>query len=340
MVRAALAEIIWNRRRYTVSILGTALVFAVSLVVTGIAAAFTVEVDRTLDSLGATAFVVPAGIPGPFTGTRPFPAERLPEDVEPMGYQIQTADPGDPQMVAVLGVPRGPAEPKVSSGSQLGGSDDVLVGSVGGWETGDDLEMAGRTFQVAGTVDDLSINAGMPVVVTQLSTFQETILGGLPLVTGGIVDGPTPELPAGFDLVDRVDARDDALRILEDATATIELVKVLLWVVAVLVVGSVLYVSVIERTRDLAVFRAIGTGSFQLAGAIAAQAALLSFASALLGAALALVLAPMFPMQVELSALALAALPAVALGVAVLGGLVALRRALSVQPALAFGAGS
>lgn len=340
MIRVALADIAWNRRRYTVSVIGTALVFAVSLAVTGVAAAFTVEVDRTLDAIGATSFVVPRGVSGPLTGSQPFPADRLPDGAEPMGYQIQTADPDEPRMVAVFGLAPGPDEPTVTSGSQLHSADDVLVGRGGGWEPGDHLEIGGRSFEVAGTVEHLSLNAGMPGVVMSLATFQETILGGLPLVTAGVVHGPPPELPAGFALVDRVTARDDTLRILEDAAGTIDLVKVLLWIVAVLIVGSVLYVSVIERTRDLAVFRAIGSGSRRLGGVIAVQAATLSLTAAVLGVGLANVLAPLFPMQVELSVVSQVLLPVVALGVAAIGGLVALRRALSVQPALAFGAGS
>lgn len=333
---AAIRDLIWRRRRYAISVLGTALVFGVSLAVTGISDAFPAELDRTFDSLHAQSFVVPEDVSGPFTGSHPFDPAVLPEGVDPMTYLVQTADPVSPTMVAVVGLPVGPAEPEVSDGRQLAGADQALVGSDSSFDVGSSLELAGQEFEVAGRVDGLSVNAGMPIVVIPLDSFQDTLMGGLPMVTAGIARSEV-EPPVGFHVVDRRAAREDTLRILGDAASTIDMVKVLLWVVAALIVGSVMYLSAVERTRDFAVFKAIGASNGPMAGGVMLQAAVLALAASLMGVVLAYVMAPFFPMRVELSPVSVVVMPVIALLIGMLAAVFALRRALSVDPALAFG---
>jgi putative ABC transport system permease protein len=62
----------WRRRRFVIAIVSTGLVFAMTLVLTGLANGFRVEAERTVDSKGVDAFVVKAGAPGPFLGSTPF----------------------------------------------------------------------------------------------------------------------------------------------------------------------------------------------------------------------------------------------------------------------------
>ncbi len=337
MWHAALRDLVWRRRRYAISAVGAALVFGVSLAVTGIADSFPAELDRTFEALRAESFIVPDGVSGPLTGSQPFDPAELPSGVDPMAYFIQTANPSTPQMVALVGLNPGDAEPEVRSGDQLGGPDEALVDDQSSFPTGSTVEIADRTFTVVGRVESMSVNAGMPMVVIPLESFQSTLLGGLPLVTTGIVRDQAIQPPEGFTEVSLEAAREDALRILGDASSTIDLVKVLLWIVAALIVGSVMYLSAVERTRDFAVFKAIGTGDGPMAGGVMLQATVLSLSAAVLGEVFAFGLAPIFPMQVTLSPASLIAMPVVALAVGLLSGSVALRRAVSVEPALAFG---
>ena len=51
---------------------------------------------------------------------------------------------------------------------------------------------------------------------------------------------------------------EDLSRALNGARQAIALMAGLLWVVAALIVGSMIYVSALERTRDFAVFKAVG----------------------------------------------------------------------------------
>ena len=77
MLMAALRDLQWRRRRFIIAILGTAVVFAMTLVLTGLANGFRVEAHETVDSLGIDTFIVRSDAAGPFVGSAPFPADQL-----------------------------------------------------------------------------------------------------------------------------------------------------------------------------------------------------------------------------------------------------------------------
>ena len=132
-------------------------------------------------------------------------------------------------------------------------------------------------------------------------------------------------------------ARDDFLRPLTQARSAITFVAILLWIVGALIVGSVVYLSVLERIRDFAVFKAVGTKTRSIMGGLALQAMIVALIAAAVGAALSFVLAPNFPLPVEIPASALWMLPVIAIAVGLAASLAGLRHAVTVDPALAFG---
>jgi putative ABC transport system permease protein len=82
MLSAALRDMQWRRRRLVIAIVSTGLVFAMTLVLTGLANGFRVEAQRTVDSVDVDAFVVKAGAAGPFLGATPFAQVDLARMVE------------------------------------------------------------------------------------------------------------------------------------------------------------------------------------------------------------------------------------------------------------------
>jgi putative ABC transport system permease protein len=306
---------------------------------TGLSAAFAVELDHTIANLSARSFVLPVGTSGPFSGSTPFPAAKLPDGVIPMAYLDQTAAGlAKPTVISLIGVPRGSeAEPAVSSGRQLTHKGEVLVDDRMGFATGSTLKIGGTPFKVVGRVSSLSLTGGVLGVVMDLPELQSTVFGGAPLATAGIVTRAPPTLPAGMHSVTAAEARDDGLIVLESAAGSIKLITALLWGVAALIIASVVYLSAIERTRDFAVFKATGIATRAMGAGLVMQALVISFASALVGILVGLVLAPRFPMPVAVSWSSVGLLLLVALVVGSISSLFGLRRALSVEPALAFG---
>lgn len=123
---------------------------------------------------------------------------------------------------------------------------------------------------------------------------------------------------------------------LGDTIESISLFRGLLWLVAAAIVGSVLYLSALERARDMAVMKATGAGSADLILGLVLQAVALVPSASVVAIALTEALAPVFPAGISLPISLLLAAPGVALVVGVVGSLFGLRRVLRVDPALAF----
>ena len=115
MLRVTLRDLQWRRRRFVIAIVGTSLVFAMTLVLTGLSNGFRVEADDTVDALGFDTYLVKSGPAGPFIGSPPFPqsavtrAARLPgvTSAVPLVYTATTVpDGGSTRNVNVFGAPQ------------------------------------------------------------------------------------------------------------------------------------------------------------------------------------------------------------------------------------------
>lgn len=346
MVTTSLSDLGWRRRRFLIAVLGTALVFALTLLLSGFLAHFTLEVDRSLRAMGADGFVIREGTPGPFTSLAPFDAAVAGQVATSPGVETadavvtvrQTIPAETPVEIFVVGHRVGGlgAPPDVE-GRPVAGPGEIVIDSSAGYAPGGEVVLGGRAFAVVGTVDDLSVGGGLPNAYMSIEDAQQLVFQGQALATSVLVQGRPGPLPAGFRFSPVSEAKDDILRPLLDTIDSIKTFRLLLWIVAAAIVGSVLYLSALERTGDFAVFKATGTTTADLAGALAIQACVLSLTASVVAIGLAHLLAPQFPAGVSFPAPLLALLPVVAVGVGLLGSVAGLRRAVTVDPALAFG---
>ena len=347
MLFAALRDMQWRKRRFVIAVLSTAIIFAMTLVLTGLANGFRVEAERTVDSLGVDVFMVKAGASGPFVGATPY----APVDLRritatpgvvataPLVYAGGTVTLGDATRNADLfGAPEGgPGMPAVTEGRAPSTPDEVAVSSTLGRGIGDDVEIASRRLRIVGIVENSTALANLPNVFLTTAGAQQLVYGGEPLVASIGIRGTPAQLPAGYRGIDRTGAIDDLLRPLKVAVNSITIVAVLLWVVAALVVGSVIYLSALERLRDFAVFKAIGVPTRNIAAGLAMQSVVVALLAALVGAGLSMLLGPLFPMQVIVPVEAFIALPVIAVIIGLIASATGLHRAVSVDPAVAFG---
>lgn len=340
MLRAARRDLQWRWKRFVIAMVGVALVFAMGLIMTGLSESFSLEVDRTLRAIDADVWAVSKDAAGPFTSFVPVPSNVAGPDASPVMVLRQTiSDAGSLADIIVVGVEPGRlGSPRAADGVDLGGSGEAVVDDaldVAG--LGDTFAVGGSGFRVVGTVSGQRLYAGLPVVYISLSDAQAMAVGGQPLATAFLFAGALSSVPAGLKTMSNGDVKTDVLRPLRDAMSSIALVRLLLWIVAATIIGSVLYLQAMERTRDFAVFKATGTSTFEIGIGLALQAVVLSLAAAVLAAVLAVLLAPLFPMHVEIPTSAFVLLPVVTVAVGLLASIVALHRTATVQPALAFG---
>jgi putative ABC transport system permease protein len=227
--------------------------------------------------------------------------------------------------------------PSVSEGRTPSTPDEVAASSTLGRHLGDNLQVGARTLRVVGIVPNSTALAKMPNIFLTTEGVQQLAYTGQPMITSIGIKGTPRELPQGYQLVDRSVGVSDLLRPLKVAVDAISIVALLLWIVAVLIVGSVVYLSALERLRDFAVFKAIGVPTRSILVGLALQALIVTLLAAVVGVILAQLLAPLFPMIVVVPAGAYLALPVIAIGIGLLASVAGLRRAVAVDPALAFG---
>ena len=347
MLFAALRDMQWRRRRLVIAIISTGLVFAMTLVLTGLANGFRVEAQRTVDSMGVDAFVVKAGAAGPFLGATPFAqvdvarvaAEPGVMAAAPLATAASAIREGSSARNATaFGAPaHGPGMPQPSEGQPPTVPDEVEVSSTLGKHIGEDLQVGSRTLRIVGIVPNATALAKTPCIFLTTEGLQQLAYNGQPMITSIGIIGKPRQLPDGYQTVDRAAGVTDLMCPLKVAVGAITIVAFLLWIVAVLIVGSLVYLSALERLRDFAVFKAIGVPTRQILVGLALQAVVVALLAAVVGVILAQLLAPLFPMLVVVPTSAYLVLPVIAIAIGLLASIAGLRRAVAVDPALAFG---
>ena len=348
MWRVTMRDLQWRRRRVAIAIVGTALVFAMTLMIAGLAQGFRSEVDRTLAGVDADGWVVPAGSPGPFSAQATLPdstvrtvaAEPGVAAAAPVAILRQTMrSPASADRVSdviVLGVaPGGLGSPDPTSGAALAGPGQTVVDDSLGYAVGGDAVLGGRTLRVVGTTHGMTLTAGTPVVFVSLADAQAVGFGGQHVVTAVLVSGTPQKVAAGLALLDDAAVREDLLRPLGRAVHSLDLSAWLLWAVAATIVASAVYLSATERRRDFAVLKATGSSSASVVGGVALQAVLISVGAAVLAIVVAFALAPLFPLAVAAPLDAVLGLPAIAVVVGGLACLAGVRRVLTADPMIA-----
>jgi putative ABC transport system permease protein len=336
----------WRRRRFVIAVGAITLVLALTLLLSGFRDGIDVETARTVHALGGDAFVVREGVSGPFTTVSQLnqdvaetvaalPGVRQAEPIVSIRHSIDSSPVTDVYLIGAR--PGSLAMPGVDEGRQPRRSGEAVLDGRASRKVGDVVRLGGRTFEIVGLVHGVTVWAGVPAMFVTLADAQDLVFGGAPAATAIVVSGRPQAQRAGLSIIDARQARADLKRPLANAITTIDLLRFFLWIVAAAIVGSVLYVSALERSRDFAVFKAFGTDSSDLVGTLIVQAFVLSAISALAAVALSRVLAALFPAVISFPARTLILLPLVALLVGLVGSLAGARRAISVDPATAFG---
>jgi putative ABC transport system permease protein len=229
--------------------------------------------------------------------------------------------------------------PALVSGRTPIANDETVVNASLGLHVGDRLSVSGRTVRVVGTVTGRTLLGGSPDVYVPLQTAQAIVFGGKTLVSAVLTQGRPVALPGGLRAVPEQVVEAKTAVQMAGAVSSIDSFRVFMWIVATVIVGSLVYVAALERTRDFAVLKALGTSSVVLFGGLATQAVVVSLAAAALGSVIANFMTGFFSQPVEILPSAFILLPLSALVIGLLASLVALRRAVKADPAQAFAGG-
>ena len=342
-----LRDLQFRRRQFTIAIVGAGLAFALTRVLTGMSAGFRHEARATTDGMGAGAWILPRGVDGPFTSSSAMPASIAREvtgggQSEPIVTfsHVARAPDGEKTTVTVIGHSIGAlGDPVWGRGRVSVPRGQTVVDERLGVKAGETITLGSRRLRVVRLTSDRTAFGGQPIVFVSLPEAQAMAFNGRPLASAIVTRTAPRDVPARFWVVTNDDVRADMLTPLDGAVGSIDLTRALLWMLAVVIIGAVTYLSALERVRDFAVLKAVGGSGRTLVLSLSVQAVLASLLAALLGAGVAQALKPAFPLPVVIETDAYVALPVAAVLIGILASLAAMRRATKVDPALAFSGG-
>ena len=213
----------WRSRRLVIAIISTGLIFAMTLVLTGLANGFRVEAQRTVDSMGVDRFVVKAGAAGPFLGATPFAQvdlARVAADARrrgrgPTGHRrdLTIKEGTSTRNTTAFGAPEhGPGMPGFSQGRAPSTPDEVAVSSTLGQRLGDKVQIGAQTLRIVGIVPNSTALAKRPNIFL---TTEGLTAAGVQRAADGHVDRDsrrTATAPDGYQALDRAVGVDDLLR--------------------------------------------------------------------------------------------------------------------------------
>jgi putative ABC transport system permease protein len=341
-----LQDLRFRARRFLIASIGAALVFAMTLLLSGLAAGFKVEIDQTVHAFGARSWVVAAGASGRVVALSPFLATVAPgvaaePGVGQVGPVVIASEAalvrGGQRSANLIGfVPGRLGAPPVVSGRQARSAGEAVVDARLKLGVGGHFVMSGHDFRVVGTTHGLTLLGGVPNVYVMLADAQGVVFGGRPLLSAVLTAGAPRHVPAGTVVFTNQQIQQATLVQMAAGRSSISNSRLLMWLIAAVIVAALVYVSALERGRDFAVLKALGASSTVLFAGLAVQAALVSLVAAALGAVLASFMGGIFAQPVDIPASAYVLLPVSALVIGLLASLAALRRAVSVDPAAAF----
>lgn len=348
MLTITLRDLQWRARRFSLGVVATGLVFATTLLLVGVHSSFQQESTRTVNAFGADRWVVPGDVSGPFTANSPV-TESVRRDLlqapgvvwtEPVALFRHVATEGSIEhVVNVIAFDAGGlmVKPPIVAGRPVAGQGEAVADERAGVDVGQTVRVGGVPLEIVGHTRDLTYFAGTPALLMTIEDGRRIAFNGEPLATAIITLG-VPQGPVeGLKVMDAGAVIADLRRPTAGATTTIAVLAVLLSAVAAGILGLMTYLSGLDRMMDFAVFKAIGVRSGRLLVGLVLQVLLLALTAALLAGAAAWLIAPAFPIGVNLSSGTYLGLFAGALGISLLVSLVSVRQATSVDPALAFG---
>lgn len=349
MLTVTFADLWFRARQFLIAIVGVALVLGLALALSGLADGFHAEAAEAIDAVGATSWVMSGAAQGRVTAFAAFPAAEQRVVADEPGVRRTSAllvapsqvvfvsGSTQPLTVNLFGVQRnGMGDPAVTSGHPIAGVDQAVVDSKVG-SVGSVLSFGGHRYDVVGTVDDRTMTGGIPLVYMTLSAVQRAVTGGRPLITALATAGTPAAVPAGLVVLSPSTVVSSTVDELRSGVQSIDNTRWLMWFVAAAIVASMLYVAALERKRDFAVLKALGSSSRALFLSLVLEAVVVTLLAAVLAEFLASLLTPTFSQAVDITPDARLVLPLIAVSVGVVASITALRRVTGADPAAAFG---
>ena len=224
---------------------------------------------------------------------------------------------------------------------------EVVVDEKMGLEIGEQITLSNEKVRVVGKAKSLMFVLDTPLLFMDVRIAQKLLLGNTPHVNMMIAQTNKSDQPAqiaaDLDTLETIEVRtlkqtltDIIAYYVDEPMKAVQFLRVMLWLAAGILVGMITYVTMLEKTQEIGVLKAIGGSNGYVMGLLLKQVVLISTVGVLLGLILSYVFAAAAPIFVAIHFVESIIVACISFIVCCGSGYLAARKAIAVDPMIAF----
>lgn len=231
--------------------------------------------------------------------------------------------------------------------------DEVIVDEKMGIQIGELITIGTDTVRVVGKTESLMFVLDTPLLFMDIRVAQKVLLDNYPRVNMMIAKSKPSVIPGKEIQVDKVAANLDASDAIEARTVTqtlndiigyyvdepmkaVQFLRIMLWLAAGLLIGMITYVTMLEKTQEIGILKAIGASNNYVMSLLLKQVAIISIIGVFAGFCLSYIFAAAAPIFVAINFVESIIVAGISIVVCCGSGYLAARKAIRVDPMIAF----
>ncbi len=224
---------------------------------------------------------------------------------------------------------------------------EVVVDEKMGLEIGEQITIGTETVKVVGKTSSLMFVLDTPLLFMDIRVAQQVLLGNYPRVNMMIAKTKAHQKPeevaANLDARYAIEARTVTQTLkdiigyyVDEPMKAVQFLRVMLWLAAGLLVGMITYVTMLEKTQEIGVLKAIGASNGYVMALLLKQVAIISVVGVVMGFCLSYIFAAAAPIFVSIHLVESIIVAIISFIVCCGSGYLAARKAIMVDPMIAF----
>ncbi len=367
-----LKDMRYRRARVVLTAFGITVLISLILLIGGIMNGMRIQARQYVEATGADVWISAEGSGGAFIGFSLVVEEYMaflnagrglvPDSASPLIFaQARPSVGGKSRKAIVVGYKLGQlGGPKhVIEGRMFTPSNfedyrpedpvpyEVVIDEKMGLEIGEQITLGNEKVRVVGKAKSLMFVLDTPLLFMDVRIAQKLLLGNTPHVNMMIAKA-TPGVPLEavareYDALETIDARtlgDTIGNIVEyyvdEPMKAVQFLRVMLWLAAGILVGMITYVTMLEKTQEIGVLKAIGGSNRYVMGLLLKQVVLISAVGVVLGLLLSYLFSAAAPIFVAIHFVESVIVACISFIVCCGSGYLAARKAITVDPMIAF----
>lgn len=371
-----LKDMAYRRARVAMTAIGITVLVALILLLGGIMNGMRIQAQQYVKSTGADIWISAEGSGGAFVGFSMLNPEYLaylnnaaelkPHSASQLVFaQARPVIKGKTGKAIVVGYQKdklgGPVhviEGRLFTPSQFEDyrpedvpAPEVVIDEKMNLEIGERLSIGGNELKVVGKTKSLMFVLDTPLLFMDIRTAQNVLLDNFlyvnMIISQSAQGRPANIVAAGLNQADteskmievhtlQQTINDILETYVDEPMKAVQFLRAMLWLAAGIIVAMITYVTTLEKTQEFGTLKAIGASNRYVISLIIKQVSLTSLIGILLGLVLSLIFAAAAPIFVAINLIESVAVAIISFVVCCGGGYLAARKAITVDPMVAF----